>query len=249
VRAIALVDLDDTLFQTLRKCPPDVPAERLTPLGFARDGTPLSFATPRQMRLIEWLSETAWLVPVTARSRDALMRARLPFTAAVCAHGGVIIGEGGEVDAQWHVYAASQAARYQGELEALCARIVAEARRKVTKLRVRVLQEGELGLYVLAKHEDVDEAALHAVIDAIAGEVPAGWTIHRNGNNAALMPPWLGKAHAVAALLPRLREAHPDAPVIGIGDSLTDAPYMALCDYAMMPNGSQLAARALEPLL
>jgi hypothetical protein len=249
VRAIALVDLDDTLFQTLRKCPPDIPADRLVPLGFAKDGAPLSYATPRQMQLIEWLSETAWLVPVTARSRDALMRARIPFSAAICAHGGVIIGEDGEVDAQWHGHAVRQSAAYAGELEALTARITAEAQRRLITLRVRVLSEGELGLYVLAKHEDVDEDALHAVIDAVAGDVPAGWTIHRNGNNAALMPPWLGKAHAVAALLPRLRAAHPDAPVIGIGDSITDAPYMGLCDFAMMPKGSQLAARALEPLL
>ena len=249
MRAIALVDLDDTLFQTLRKCPPDIPADRLVPLGFAKDGAPLSYATPRQMQLIEWLSETAWLVPVTARSRDALMRARIPFNAAICAHGGVIIGEDGEVDAQWHGHAVRQSAAYAGELEALTARITAEAQRRLITLRVRVLSEGELGLYVLAKHEDVDEDALHAVIDAVAGDVPAGWTIHRNGNNAALMPPWLGKAHAVAALLPRLRAAHPDAPVIGIGDSITDAPYMGLCDFAMMPKGSQLAARALEPLL
>jgi len=249
VRAIALVDLDDTLFQTLRKCPPDVPADRLVPLGFARDGAPLSYATPRQMQLIEWLSETAWLVPVTARSRDALMRARIPFTAAICAHGGVIIGEDGEVNAAWHAHAVRQSAAHRDELEALAERVAAEAQRRMASLRVRVLSEGELGLYVLAKHEDVDERALHAVIDAVADTVPPGWTIHRNGNNAALMPPWLGKAHAVAALLPRLREAHPDAPVIGIGDSLTDAPYMALCDFAMIPKGSQLSARALEPLL
>ncbi len=249
MRAIALVDLDDTLFQTLRKCPPDVPAERLVPLGFARDGSALSYATPRQVRLIEWLSETAWLVPVTARSREALMRARVPFTAAICAHGGVIIGEDGEVDAAWHEHAVRQSAAHAEALEALAARIRAEAHAQIAALRVRVLSEGDLGLYVLAKHEDVDEGALHAVIDAVAGEVPRGWTIHRNGNNAALMPPWLGKAHAVEALLPRLRAAHPDAPVIGIGDSLTDAPYMALCDYAMIPKGSQLAARALEPLL
>ena len=86
IRAIALVDLDDTLFQTLRKCPPDVPADRLTPLGFARDGSPLSYATPRQMQFLEWLAETTHLVPVTARSLDALRRARIPFRAAVCAH-------------------------------------------------------------------------------------------------------------------------------------------------------------------
>jgi len=246
VRAIALVDLDDTLFQTLRKCPPDIPTERLVPLGFAKDGEPLSYATPRQQSLIAWLSDTAWLVPVTARSRDALMRARVPFTAAICAHGGVILGEDGEPDAEWHAYAVAQSTALQPALEALRDRVIAEAKRQNTALRVRVLDEGELGLYVLAKHEETDEDALHAVIDASLDAVPAGWTVHRNGNNAALMPPWLGKQHAVAHLLPRLRAAHPDAPVIGVGDSLTDAPYMALCDFAMMPKGSQLAKATLD---
>jgi hypothetical protein len=248
VRAIALVDLDDTLFQTLRKCPPDVPADRLTALGFAKDGEPLSFATPRQTSLIAWLSETAWLVPVTARGRDALMRAHVPFTAAICAHGGIILNEDGEVDADWHAHAEAQSAALQPELEALRVRVSAEAGRQGAALRVRVLNEGDLGLYVLAKHEETDEDALHAVIDAALPHVPPGWTVHRNGNNAALMPPWLGKQHAVEALLPRLRAAHPDAPVIGIGDSLTDAPFMALCDYAMMPRGSQLAAATLDRL-
>ena len=41
VRPIALVDLDDTLFQTLRKCPADVPRERLTVMAVARDGAPV----------------------------------------------------------------------------------------------------------------------------------------------------------------------------------------------------------------
>ena len=27
------------------------------------------------------------------------------------------------------------------------------------------------------------------------------------------------------------------------GDSLPDAPFMGLCDFAMLPTGSQLAAR------
>ncbi len=249
MRAIALVDLDDTLFQTLRKCPADVPHERLVPLGFARDGSPLSYATPRQMSLIGWLAETAWLVPVTARSHDALMRARIPFTAAICAHGGVVIGEDGEADADWHAHAAERSRALQPDLEALRSRVAAEAQRSAVPLRVRVLSEGELGLYVLVKHEDTDEDALHATVDAVLEHVPADWTVHRNGNNVALMPPWLGKQHAVAFLLPRLRARYPDAPVIGIGDSLTDAPYMALCDFAMVPKGSQLARAALKPLV
>ena len=249
MRAIALVDLDDTLFQTLRKCPPDVPQERLVPLGFARDGSPLSYATPRQVAMIDWLAETAWLVPVTARSRDALMRARIPFTAAIAAHGGVILGEDGAPDREWHAHVSARAKADAVALHAVRNRIAREAEDRGSDLRVRVLDEEGVGLYVLVKHQDTDEAALHATVDAVLDEVPRGWTVHRNGNNVAIMPLWLGKQHAVQALLPRLRAAHPDAPVIGIGDSLTDAPYMALCDYAMMPRDSQLARAALEPLL
>ena len=188
-------------------------------------------------------------MPATARSRDALMRAHIPFTAAIAAHGGVILGEDGAPDPDWHAHVSAKADADAGILHNLRDRIALEADERRADLRVRVLDEEGIGLYVLAKHQETDEAALHATVDAVLDEVPAGWTVHRNGNNVAIMPPWLGKQHAVAALLPRLRAAHPDAPVIGIGDSVTDAPYMALCDYAMMPQGSQLARAALEPLL
>ncbi|KTF68993.1 hypothetical protein ACNFJ7_02790 [Sphingomonas sp. HT-1] len=241
IRAIALVDLDDTLFQTLRKCPPDVPADRLTPLGFARDGSPLSYATPRQMQFLEWLAETTHLVPVTARSLDALRRARIPFRAAVCAHGGVVLDDAGEVDPDWAETIASRAAPHAGQLADLADAIGGEAKARGVPVNARVLTEGALPLYTLAKHDHADADALFAVVDAAVPSLPAGWTDHRNGNNVALMPPYLGKAHAVAHILPGLRSRYPDAPVIGIGDSHTDAPFMGLCDFAMMPPRSQLA--------
>ena len=246
IRAIALVDLDDTLFQTLGKCPPDIARDRLTPLGFTRDGAPLSFATPRQMRFLAWLAETTLLVPVTARSLDALRRVRIPFAAAVCAHGGVILDDLGHVDAAWAREIATEAAVHAAALASHADAIAAEAGRTGTAVTVRVLTEDGVPLYVLAKHADADAAALNRVVDAAVRGLPSGWTDHRNGNNVALMPPYLGKRHAVARLLPGLRAAHPDAPVLGIGDSRTDAPFMALCDYAMMPTGSQLAGEILR---
>lgn len=246
IRAIAFVDLDDTLFQTLGKCPSDVAADRLTPLGFTRDGEPLSFATPRQMRFLEWLTETTMFVPVTARSLDALRRVRVPFTAAVCAHGGVILDDAGRVDADWAAEIGAKAAAHTPELVAFTHAIAAEAQQTATPVNVRVLTEDNMPLYVLAKHADADAAALNRVVDAAVAALPAGWTDHRNGNNIALMPPYLGKQHAVARLLPALRARYPDAPVLGIGDSLTDAPFMAACDYAMLPTGSQLAGALLR---
>ncbi|MEG3159468.1 hypothetical protein U1763_03030 [Sphingomonas sp. LB2R24] len=244
-RAIAFVDLDDTLFQTLGKCPTDIAPERLTPLGFTRDGDPLSYATPSQMRFLEWLSETTHLIPVTARSLDALRRVRVPFAAAVCAHGGVILDDDSAVDPAWATEIAAHAARHSEDLSNFVSAIAAEADRTGTPINVRVLTEEDTPLYVLAKHATADAAALNRVVDAAVPKVPQGWTDHRNGNNIALMPPYLGKQHAVARLLPALRARFPDAPVIGIGDSRTDAPFMALCDYAMMPTKSQLSGAVL----
>lgn len=241
MRVIALVDLDDTLFQTIRKCPTDVAPAALTPLAFAKDGEPLGYATPRQMAFLDWLSEGAHVVPVTARSLDALRRVKIPFAAAVCAHGGVVLDETGEPDAAWAGRIAALAAAATPMLEMLAAAV----RREHAELAVRVLTEGDLPLYVLIKHPGVDEAALHAAVDAILHEVPPGWTVHRNGNNIALMPPYLGKRAAVEYMLPGLRARFPGASVLGFGDSITDAPFMALCDYAMMPTGSQLAAATL----
>lgn len=246
IRAIALVDLDDTLFQTLRKCPPDIAHDRLTPLGFARDGAPLSYATPRQMQFLAWLSETTHLVPVTARSLDALRRAHLPFKAAICAHGGVILGEDGEIDSVWADRIGAQAAQHADMLATMAAAIDAEATRQGAQINARVLTEGPLPLYTLAKHADADADALFAVVDAAVPSLPPGWTDHRNGNNVALMPPYLGKHHAVAHILPALRARFPDAPVIGIGDSRTDAPFIGLCDFAMLPTGSQLAGATFD---
>lgn len=246
IRAIALVDLDDTLFQTVGKCPPDIPAERLTPLGFTRDGEALSFATPRQMRFLEWLADTTLLVPVTARSLDALRRVHIPFTAAICAHGGVILDDAGEIDPAWAEEIGTKAASHAPALAAFTDAIAAEAERTATPINARVLTEDGMPLYVLAKHAHADAAALNRVVDAAVAALPAGWTDHRNGNNIALMPPYLGKQHAVARLLPALRARHPDAPVLGIGDSRTDAPFMAACDYAMLPTGSQLAGEILR---
>jgi hypothetical protein len=246
IRAIALVDLDDTLFQTLGKCPPDIPADRLTPMGFTREGVALSFATPRQMRFLEWLAETTHLVPVTARSLDALRRVRVPFAAAVCAHGGVILDDDGAVDPEWSAAITASAAAHQASLTGYTQAIADEAERTAVPINVRVLTEDGIPLYVLAKHAEADAGALNRIVNAAVPDLPSDWTDHRNGNNIALMPPYLGKQHAVARLLPALRARFPDAPVIGIGDSLTDAPFMAACDYAMMPTRSQLAGKLLH---
>lgn len=247
-RIISLVDLDDTLFQTLRKCPDDVAFETLTPIGFKTDGSPLSFATPRQMQFINWLLETTLFIPVTARSRDALHRVQLPFNTAICAHGGMILGDNGAVDATWDDHVRDEARRCATDIHILTEALKIAARESGEPVHVRIQYEGDIALYPLARHEAADEAALNRIANAVVAQLPKGWTDHRNSNVIAFLPPFLGKQHAVARLLPKLRAQHPEAMVIGIGDSITDAPFMGLCDFAMTPSASQLAKRMASAL-
>jgi hypothetical protein len=246
---IALIDLDDSLFQTRRKCPPGLAESELTVMAVDRAGAPLCFATPGQKAWIDWLAATAVLVPVTARSRDALSRVRLDYTQAVAAHGGVLLREGGTVCPAWHAHIAAAASRHAPQLEALADRFAAAARASGHDIGVRIIGEQDLGLYVVGKHRDPACAAdLHGVIKQLRGEIPDGWTIHVNDNNVALLPPFLGKEHAAARLLDELRSRYPGLPVLGLGDSLTDAPFLALCDFIAMPAASQLALHAFRDL-
>lgn len=243
--AVALVDIDDTLIQTRRKCPTGV---ELTPIGFGSDGNPVSFATPEQLRLIDWLATSTVFFAVTARSIDALYRTRLPFAGAIAAHGGVILAGGHRdpptIRADWAAHMAAILAPHQPKL-ADYARIFAEiAARSGLDLRIRIVEEAALPLYVVAGHDD--EAALHRLCAAVVADLPADWTAHVHGRVVALLPPGLGKAAAVAHILPELRAKWPGRPVIGIGDALTDAQFMTLCDFAMTPTGSPLAERLLK---
>ena len=245
IAAITLVDLDDTLFQTRRKCPVDVAPDRLVPYAFDAAGVALSFATPAQVALIAWLETTTICVAVTARSVDALCRSRLRFRHAIAAHGGVVLDSDRRASFEWRTAMGARMAAAADDLVAIAAGIERDADAAGVAVRVRILEEDGLPLYVVIKHRapEGDDAALHRACAPTTARLPAGWTAHVNGNNVAYLPPGLGKAAAVGWLLPQLKAAHPYLPVIGIGDSHTDAGFMQLSDFAMLPTRSQLASR------
>ena len=60
-------DLDDSLFNSARKCPPGVPLE---PAALLKNGEVVSYTNPRQRALLHWLRQGATIVPVTARSAE-----------------------------------------------------------------------------------------------------------------------------------------------------------------------------------
>ena len=255
INAITLLDLDDTIFQTLRKCPADIPQSDLTPYAFGADGNPISYATPAQVTLIRWLETTTRVVVVTARSIEALLRSNIKFETAVAAHGGAIIGRsrtakpGNYALSQvWHRMMEKRLGEYKTELADIIDSINSDAEFHRIHVRPRIIEENGLPLYVIVKHglADGNDPELHRVCASTTKNLPAGWTAHVNGNNVAYMPPGLGKEHAVQWLLPQIKEDHPGIPVIGIGDSFTDAGFMEMCDFAMTPTMSQLSRRLFQ---
>ena len=170
-RPLVLVDLDDTLFQSRRKCPA-VEAGHLGLAAEASNGRH-SYATRAQGNLFAWLSQTAEVVPVTARGSEAYARVRLPFRhGAVLANGAVILLPDGLEDASWRAEVAGALAGVGGDLERLLDRGRRLAHDAGLRLRSWIVREGGLGAYAVFK-DDADEDG--AGLAALAGALDAAY--------------------------------------------------------------------------
>jgi hypothetical protein len=118
--------------------------------------------------------------------------------------------------------------------------------------RARLIEDFGTPFYLVLKDPEKVAARLEpAEAEVVAPWIAAGardYFIHRNGNNLAILPNALNKAHAVVYVSARLRAEHGDILTFGMGDSRSDARFMAACDYAIVPRHTQLAALALGAL-
>ncbi len=231
------LDLDDTLFQTLPKCPPGA---HLTPAAFRRDDTPLSFMTARQVHLFEMLRAATNIIPTTARNLDAFRRVRLPFTSlAILDFGGVILLPDGSPDPTWDALIRPQAQAVSSELEHWRDTLLAFVAANHLGASVRIIGDLDMPLYVVVKHPEADLNALARIRrDALVGLDPARFFLHDNDNNLAIIPTFLGKGRAVEYVIQH--HLGEDALTIGVGDSLSDAAFLGACDFALLPSRSQL---------
>ncbi|MDP3531149.1 MAG: hydrolase [Methylicorpusculum sp.] len=249
---LIFADLDDTLFQTLRKCGnlssdgTGAIGTTLQPRAYLKDGSTISYATPKQQRLWQWLSESGQIIPVTARNFDAFSRVDLPFkNEVVLNHGAVILDKEHKLDLEWHAYMADVLPTYHDELLDLWEQLEGLTGNG-SGLRARLIEDFGRTWYGVIKHADADENALQALLCSTIKKhesVASGRLYcHSNGNNLAVIPEVIGKANAVNFLRSRYAELFESIFTIGIGDSITDASFMALCDYAIIPKNTQLGA-------
>ncbi|MDR2613010.1 MAG: hypothetical protein LBG06_09390 [Deltaproteobacteria bacterium] len=247
-RVCLVCDLDGSLFQTLRGGggPRDA---SLVPAALARDGRALSFMTGRQAAFFGLLGTAGIAVPATARNLESFGRVRLGFRhGAVLDFGGIVTGPGGEADREW-LAALDPAVREAAPLLERALELAAGLARGNGLDAVPRLV-GDLGrvYYMCVKSPSRDLGGLALLRDLLEGALGDGARLHLNGNNLAVLPPFLDKAPAVEHYLARhLPWPREETLVLGLGDSLSDLGFLGLCDYGVFPGGSQLA-EALRPV-
>ncbi len=241
---VAFADLDDTLFQTLRKLPGVAP-DTLQPATVNTAGVAHSYSTPAQVALLELLrGGKVTLIPVTGRDEAAMRRVTLPFSSwRVVNHGLTILTPGGNLDEVWAAQVSTHLESLQAELQALSQQIRPEASRLGCRLSLH--QAAGLPFMAVIKHPEADAQALAHLQQTWESWLDDAHPLQviANANNVSLLPRTLGKAAAVRYL----RGGHfaGAALTLGLGDSVSDLPFMQECDFAVSPTSGQLM-RALQ---
>ena len=245
---VILTDLDDTLFTTLKNYRDRDPAT-LRRVTTANNGNH-SYLCETREAILKWVSLGATIIPVTARSQGAYDRVDMVFTeGAVLSNGAIILLPNGDVDTSW------------SEITRTICLTAAPIYDRISRVLaafdpddsiIRVLRHTHNGVMIGMTIKSNDEAEylikrnLHTAISLLGPVVPEGaMQMHVNGNNLAIIPPGISKMAAVQYLI----SVRPDLqcrPLIGAGDSLSDLPFMELCDMMLVPNRSQASARLFK---
>ncbi len=257
IKPYALMDLDDTLFQTQRK----IDAWNLAPneskdlicATVNKKGEPLSFMTTRQANFFNWLLASTELVVVTARDTSEIKRVKLPFASwQVLTHGAIILTPDGTLLDTWQQQIYNELMPLQDKLNQLSELFTKHSSNDNSHLKFTPhtdsfddgnsgSDEQELTIYLAIKHAQKDHQALIELankLPSLVRDFDQHFYVHVNANNLAILPHAIHKRHAVQFLL----EHHLDStrPCFGFGDSLADLPFLQLLDWYGMPNHGQL---------
>ncbi|AUZ05718.2 hypothetical protein ADP71_23590 [Vitreoscilla sp. C1] len=245
---LLFVDLDDTLFHSHNKRQPDT---HDVALAYLQDGSAISYANQKQMTMLKFWQESHVMIPVTARNRNAFERVVIEFKhGAVINYGGIVLQADGSLDEAWSQQSQAHARHSEPILQVLLDYLNSLIQTtEYSSLHARIISDVGIAFYVLLKSKTGDLVQVaqvtHMVKQFLAQE---GWTeyqVHHNGNNLAIMPPWLNKRHGVRYLLAQWQQRG-EVVSFGMGDSVIDLGFMNECDYLMVPNPSQIVSQRMD---
>lgn len=239
-KPLILVDLDDTLFQTYRRIPPQADFQAVTT---DQHGQNLSYMSPKQQQFVKWLWQSGKVIAVTARSPDALKRVRLDFQhGAICSHGGTLLNGDLSINQAYQAFMREALATYQAKFAEVIDTLQHTAQ-QFGSIRTWIVEEQGLQLYAVAKQNHTDAHTGLFLMDlyrALPKTVLADFYCHANGNNLAIIPKPMSKASAVDFYLNQILKIDEKQFILGYGDSLSDLAFLTHCDWWGVPKTSQI---------
>ena len=241
MRSVVFTDLDETLLHSLRR---HAAQSGDTLAAVDKAGAPVSYQTPRQAALFQWMARADRVIAVTGRSAGAYARVRLPLVhEAIVHHGAMVLGADGVADPAYTDVVQRDLDEASAGLDAAWEHVHAWLMESGVPLRAyRQVIDGRT-VEVCVKHVSPDAVSLGEPGERLS----ARWRtlgdtvrVHHNGNNLALLPAKVDKLRAVRWLRVRLEAGMGPFFALGAGDSVTDHPFMAACDAYLVPSGSQL---------
>lgn len=259
IKPYALMDLDDTLFQTQRKIDAwdlsTAEQEQLVCATVNKKNEPLSFMSQRQAAFFNWLLASTELIAVTARDTTEIKRVKLPFNSwQVLTHGAVILTAEGQPLSDWQQHIYNQLLPLQDKLNQLIELITNGFESSYDDLVFTPHTDSfindsvddsfnnkKLTIYLAIKHAKKDHQVLVELAQQLTKILPdfeQYFYVHVNANNLAILPHAIHKRHAVQFLLENYLDSQ--RPSFGFGDSMADLPFLQLLDWYGMPNHGQL---------
>ena len=234
-RIFLIADVDDNIIDTTRT----VAQPTGTPVAWDESGNPRGFLTPKQDVLLGWLQSGCEVVPNTGRSLAELRAVKLPFRRySITCFGGTICGAAGRPLRRWRQQVIRGGADTASPLLPQLAEVMrGEAKRSIIDLDVRVIPDCGIDMFLAIRHKQRNLDELAYMRRQLLEAAPSDWAVYLNGNFLVAVPPSIGKKQATAWFIENV--VPKNAVVIGSGDSASDVPFISICDYAMMPVGSQ----------
>ena len=234
MKAVLLTDLDDTFFQSLRSLGHQ---DELTTAALDRHGNPICFQTNKQRWLNHLLTQFDEVIPVTGRSSESLERVVTPkFTSfRIASHGAIILNPQGAMLEGWYQTIAEEVQEWSRPLEECSEILVRWQEQHMSEVRVKRVFDQNILTYLSVKGTEIHLKTLVDLLESQQRE----YTIHHNQRNLAVLPSYTSKARAVSYLINHLQNLYTEPLLfLGAGDSVTDVPFLKLCDFALTPKAS-----------
>jgi hypothetical protein len=233
---IAFSDLDDTLFSSPRSYES---VDSLAVAATLSNGKASAYASHAQSSLFSMISAACVVIPVTGRRLESLNRVSYPFYGdKVASHGAIIVDSKNNLHPEWKLVLDTEAKLWAPKIAALYTAVCEFIDKIGLTLRVRVVEDFGYPCYLCVKGgvEDLREITSNSV-------APLGkeFFVHTSDRNIAFLPAYASKQRAVVYLKNKYqRESKTSYMYLGLGDSISDLPFMSECDFQIMPSSSQI---------